>query len=171
MLQFVNGYREPAFRLVKISDSTEETVQLVLCDTDGMEEYNEFKVIWYDIINGKRIPKWRGIRKHFILSYSAWSDVINSMKIQTIVNRALDNANYRIYIIPRYDYAFRNYKSNYSGEPISVGIHGGGLDAIGNTKIILKFETEELVSALDWINPNDILYPTTIHPHVISLET
>jgi len=171
MLQFINGHREPAFKIYDINYNFIETIILNLCDEDGMEEYNEYDVIWYKAIDKSEDPYWNGIRKHFTLNYGSWSEAVNSMKIRKIVNYATKNNLYIIHIIPRYDYEFRNYRVNYSGEPITLGIHGGGLNAIGNTKISLKFKTKYLISELDWINPNNILYPVNIHPKVIYLQT
>ncbi len=150
--KYINGYDKPKF-LIYYNDYTYvETIELNLCDEDGLTEEYEFLYIEHKLLDYSEEKLFNGLHIYFILSYKSWSDNTNSMKIKKLLNYSLGN--YRIFIFPRVD-DYRNYEVNFTGDSFNLNMMKNGMNAIGNTGIELKYKTKYKLTELDWSDPNN----------------
>lgn len=153
--KYINGYSTPRFLIYdKINLSWIDTIDLNLCDSEGLIEDNKPIGINFDLIDYSTIPEWFGFHTYFKLSYSENSTKENSLKIKKLMNYFFSN-DCIIKLIPRIDDIKRIKEIIFTGENITIGIKKGGSKARGNRLIVLNFRTKDLETKLDWTDPDE----------------
>lgn len=152
-MNFVNGYSYPTF---KVYDGTTfiESIALDYCGAEGLIENMEFITVQHNYTDYSTAQVIEGVHYYFDLSYSEYSNKTNTLKIKRILNYAIDGN--KIFIYPRTDVLNRFFEVLLIPDNLTIGIAKGGISAIGNKHIKLKFRTKDLQAYVNWVDPNDL---------------
>lgn len=157
MKQYVNGSSFPIFYIKDDNNNVIETIELPLCNADGLIERFETMFIEHELQNYSTVKKFLGHHIYFNLSYSEFHNLDTTLKIGKLMNYILEN--YRLVIQPRADIPSRSFSCIYSGNRFELGLLKGGIRAGGNRGINLEFRTKNIQSQIQFVNPNDICIP------------
>lgn len=158
MKNYINGYSTPKF-VIKDPDSQAiiDTIELNLCGSDGLSEEYEFIAIKHKLLNYSEYSKWMGYFINFTLSYSEYSSKSNSLKVMALINYILYGCDITLY--PRTDVLSRVFDVNFAGDSMKLGILRGGINSVGNKGIELSFRTKNILTEINWIDPDEITVP------------
>jgi hypothetical protein len=171
MSGYINGYRYPRFIIKTSAGLAVETINLSLCGRDGLLETYDFNLVTVEQENMSKYQKSIGGKITFTLNYSDHSNRTNSLNIGKIIDYILEIHNYKIFLIPRSEYTWRVFEVIYSGDPIDLQIAKGGVNSRGMKGLVLKFETKDKVTDVNWWNPSLDQYLITTNVIRVLYET
>lgn len=158
MLNFINGWRNPRFKIYTEAGVLVDTIELPIVNSDGLVESLEDLKVSHELLNYSIVTDVRGYRITWTLPYTEYANVGTMMKIQQLLR--YHKANYKVILIPRIDNPSRKFEVTFSGDTIEMGIKKGGVGAVGNRLIELKYTTKYLIEDPKWIDPNAVIYAT-----------
>lgn len=138
---FVNGYRNPKFKVYSANDVLLFEKVFPECNKDGFKERHEPVQIVKELIDYNHKPKLYGWRIKFRLNYNLWITANTMLKFKDIVDAFANDNTIKIYLTPRSDNADRYFKVYYSGDAIDLGILKGGKNSPGNYGVVIEFTT------------------------------
>jgi hypothetical protein len=162
MSNFVNGYRNSAFRIIK-NGTVYAQIELPETNEGGLTEkwtpiYKE-----HELWNNKIVRSLRGWRVTFTLDYTNYITKDSLMSVKQIVDFEKDG--YDIYIFPRVDRLQRKFKVFFSGDEIDINIMRGEVYSKGNKSVELSWTAKDLIQDLDIIDPDNVQYTGMfVHP-------
>lgn len=170
---YLLGQDIPRFKIYDSDWNEIETIDLMLCGLDGLEEKNPPQVIEHPLLIGKIVRKIIGRYKDFTLSYSDYSPIENSKKIEKIIDyfNEINYPNYHIILYPNIDIPTRWFEINDTTDDLTINNMKHGVKAIGNRGMVLKFQSKYLQNKLKWTDPNDVQYLCSVYPRKGVLQT
>lgn len=156
MLNFLNGWKNPIIKVLTSRNIVLETIELPFAGKEGLKESIEELNVTHELNNFTTLKKVFGYRITWKLPYKEYANVSTMMKIKKILD--YQRAGYKLVLIPRKDLPLRKFEILYTGKSLEYGIHGHGINAIGNKDVELEFQTKYLVEDLKFFDPNEIIY-------------
>jgi hypothetical protein len=157
---YLLGQDVPRFKIYDSNWNEIETIDLMLCGLDGLEEKRDKRYIEHELLSGKISRKEIGHYKDFTLSYSDYSPIENSKKIEKIMDYFVEEnyPDYHIILYRNIDILTNHYEIIDTTDDLTINNMKHGIKAIGNRNLVLKFKTKYLQKRLNWSDPNDVQY-------------
>lgn len=149
---YINGYDAPKF-VIRNAETNDFVASFVLDlqNIGGMQESYEYAGnISHLKADYSKSVKTRNPRIIFSMDYSSYTDMENSMKIDSIMNYwdqedSNHNKIYRIILYPFSDNPYRSFEVNYTGETFDWSPMIGSSKRTGDRIIGWRWETKQLV--------------------------
>ena len=122
MANFVNGYLNPSFQIVKNGD-VYSTINLPETNEGGLTETWTPVFKEHELWNNRIVRQLRGWRVTFKLDYTQYINKDALMSVKQILDFERDG--FEIYIVPRIDEIQRKFKVYFSGDSIDICIVRG----------------------------------------------
>jgi len=155
MSRFINGYRNPVFKIFHGSTLL-DTISLPITGVGGLVETIQERRIVHELTNFTLLNKVFGYTLHWNLPYSEYANKETMLLIQQLLR--YHKAGYQIILIPRADLSRRFFEVLYTGDSLEMGIKKGGANAVGNNLVTIEFTTKYLTDDINWIDPDTIQY-------------
>lgn len=153
MINFINGWKQSKLR-VKNGAVLIDTIILPI--TEGLIESTEELKTEHELLNYEVVKDVHGYRLSWRLPYSQYANKQTMLMIQQLLRYS--KAGYQIYLMPRIDCPWRNFEVIYNNDSLDYGIKRGGINAVGNNALEIKFVTKNLINDTGWIDPDSIIY-------------
>jgi hypothetical protein len=147
-MNIINGYKNPAFSILKSIDRSTTNINLPLTNTDGLIETYEMLKVSHEFCDYSFETQLMGFRIHFTLNYSQYITGTALLSIRQVLIAAKNGDT--IYIIPRADKPLRQYEVVVSMDNFELGLLKGGASSPGHKLPVLTFTTKYLQTDLGW---------------------
>lgn len=163
MLQYddINGHEYPIFQIYDLNNNLIKEISLDYCGSGDLVEEYEFEYIKYQSLNYTEKVETKGCMINFILDYKEYSSRNDMDKVKELLKYVLKNINYNIYLIPHSEFKWRKFLVNPANDKLSIK----NIMMQGTEGVELIFRTVNLVTDINWINPDTLPY-TILHDFV-----
>ncbi len=142
-------------------DSGDNFIQCIfpICNTAGAIENHTPDSITKRTIGRKKINKLFGWDSQYVFHYDKWAAPVVLDNFKIIADHWQQKESYpnlQLMLFPRLDTLGRYLAVYPSEETIQIAIMRGGVNAVGNKGVILKFNAVELSSEFPIYDPNNL---------------
>ena len=151
MKNFINGYQNPKFKIIKPDGSVEQIY--ISFKYQGLTEYSEDSFIEHEIIDGSIEQIYKYTRLEFEIDFSQLIDKSDALKIQNILVHERNGS--RIILYPNKDILQRSFEVVSVKNQRSLKLMHGGLIAPGHSGFVITFKTK-YPAFENWLDPDAI---------------
>ncbi|MBE2228249.1 MAG: hypothetical protein IAE93_12925 [Ignavibacteria bacterium] len=156
MANFLNGWKNPVFKVYDSNHFLLDTISLPITGSEGFTETIQDRKIEHELLNYTLYQKVYGFTILFRLPYTEYANKETMKKIQQLIR--YHKSGYKLVLTPRADVPRRSFIVVYTGDELDQGIKKGGSSAVGNRLVNLEFTTKDLIDDPNWIDPDEIQY-------------